>query len=45
MTEWNLRTEPWTFLVDADGVVRARFEGLATRREIEVALRQMLRLE
>lgn len=45
VTEWNLRTEPWTFLVDADGVVRARFEGLATRREIEVALRQMLRLE
>jgi len=45
VTEWNLRTEPWTFLVDADGVVRARFEGLATRREIEVALRQMLQLE
>lgn len=45
VTEWNLRTEPWTFLVDADGIVRARFEGLATRREIEVALRQMLRLE
>jgi hypothetical protein len=45
VTEWNLRTEPWTFLVDADGVVRARFEGLATRGEIEVALRQMLRLE
>jgi hypothetical protein len=44
-TEWKLQTEPWIFLVDADGVVRARFEGLATRGEIEAALRQMLRLE
>ena len=45
VTEWKLQTEPWIFLVDADGVVRARFEGLATRGEIEAALRQMLRLE
>jgi hypothetical protein len=43
--EWKMQTEPWIFLVDADGVVRARFEGLATRGEIEAALRQMLRLE
>jgi hypothetical protein len=43
--EWNLRSEPWTFVVDADGVVRARFEGLTTRRELEAALRQMLRIE
>ena len=43
--EWNLQTEPWIFLVDADGMVRARFEGLATRGEIEAALRRMLRLE
>jgi hypothetical protein len=43
--EWNLRSEPWTFLVDADGVVRARFEGLTTRGELEAALRQMLRTE
>jgi hypothetical protein len=45
VTEWKLESEPWVFLVDADGVVRARFEGLATRGEIEAALRQMLRLE
>lgn len=41
--EWNLRSEPWTFVVDGDGVVRARFEGLMTRRELEAALQQVLR--
>jgi Thioredoxin-like domain len=42
--EWNLRSEPWIFVVDGDGVIRARFEGLTTRRELETALRQTLRL-
>lgn len=41
--EWNLRSEPWTFVVDGDGMIRARFEGLTTRRELEAILRQMLR--
>ncbi len=41
--EWNLRSEPWTFVVGGDGVIRARFEGLTTRRELEAVLRQMLR--
>ena len=41
--EWNLRSEPWTFVVGGDGVIRARFEGLMTRRELEAVLRQMLR--
>jgi hypothetical protein len=45
VTEWKLESEPWIFLVDAEGMVRARFEGLATRGEIEAALRRMLRLE
>jgi hypothetical protein len=40
--EWNLRSEPWIFLVDGHGIVRARFEGLTTRRELEAALRRML---
>jgi len=41
--EWNLRSEPWTFVVDGGGVVRARFEGLMTQRELEAALQQVLR--
>ena len=40
--EWNLRSEPWIFIVDGRGTVRARFEGLTTRREIEAALRGVL---
>ena len=42
--EWNLRSEPWIFIVDRGGVIRARFEGVTTRRELETALRQTLRL-
>jgi hypothetical protein len=41
--EWNLRSEPWIFLVDGRGVIRARFEGLTTRRELEAVLTEMLR--
>ena len=44
MEEWSLRSEPWIFLVDGDGVIRARFEGVTTRRELETALREMVRL-
>jgi hypothetical protein len=40
--EWNLPTEPWTFVVDGDGVVRARFEGLVTVQELEQAVRDTL---
>ena len=40
--EWKLRSEPWIFVVDAAGMVRARFEGLTTRRELEAALQRML---
>lgn len=41
--EWNLRSEPWTFVVDGAGIVRARFEGVMTRRELEAALQQVVR--
>jgi len=40
--EWNLRSEPWIFVVDGQGIIRAKFEGLTTRRELETALRDML---
>ena len=38
--DWNLPSEPWVFLVDEDGIVRQRFEGLATYQEIKLALIQ-----
>ena len=40
--EWRLDTEPWVFLVDGKGIIRAKFEGLVTAREIEDALQQIL---
>lgn len=33
--EWGLPSEPWTFVVDGEGVVRAKFEAFATREEVE----------
>lgn len=37
--EWGLPSEPWTFVVDREGVVRAKFEAFATREEVEVEVR------
>ena len=36
--EWGLPTEPWTFVVDADGIVRAKFEAFTPASAIEDAL-------
>jgi glutathione peroxidase-family protein len=33
--EWNFHTEPWTFVVDGNGIVIGRFESFATQTEIE----------
>ncbi len=35
---WGLRTEPYVVVLDADGVVRAKFEGAITTEELEDAL-------
>lgn len=43
--EWNLQSEPWIFVVDGQGIIRAKFEGLTTRHELEEALKLMLGLE
>jgi hypothetical protein len=39
MQEWGLTTEPWTFVVGADGNIAARFEGLVSVHELEDATR------
>lgn len=41
MSEWGLRTEPWTFLVDAGGRIQARYEGGITFAEMKPALAQL----
>jgi len=42
LKEWNLETEPWTFLVDGKGRVAARFEGVVSIAELEQAVRDEL---
>ena len=43
MAEWNLRTEPWTFLVDGQGIIQAKYEGGITFAELEPALVKLAR--
>lgn len=43
VAQWGLRTEPWIFVVDGNGIVRGRFEGLVTVRELEAAVQQVLK--
>jgi hypothetical protein len=40
--EWRLPTEPWTFVVGADGLVVARFEGLVTLDEVLAIVEPLL---
>ena len=42
VSEWNLPTEPWTFIMDQDGLVRAKFEAFTTLEELEKGLRDVL---
>ena len=36
--EWKLPSEPWVFLVGADGKVQARFEGTVSLAELDAAV-------
>lgn len=40
--EWGLRSEPWTFLIDQNGIITARFESLVGYQELEQALLAVL---
>ena len=40
--EWNLPTEPWVFVVDKEGKVASRFEGLVSSEELENAITAVL---
>ena len=42
MTEWGLPSEPWTFVVDGDGIVRAKYEGFVTADELGDAIDETL---
>ena len=38
MREWKLPSEPWVFLVGADGTIKARFEGTVSVDELNEAV-------
>lgn len=40
--EWGLVSEPFTFVIGVGGLVAAKFEGFATKQEIENALKEVL---
>ena len=40
--QWNLPSEPWVFVVDDKGVIRAKFEGAVSKDELEQAVRSHL---
>ena len=42
MLEWRLPSEPWTFVVDGNGRVATRFEGLVTAEELTPAVEAVL---
>ena len=42
LKEWGLRTDEWTFVIDANGVVAGRFEAFVPRAELEVTLKRAL---
>jgi hypothetical protein len=42
MREWNLPTEPWVFIVDRDGVIRAKLEGPVSLGELAAAVRDTI---
>jgi hypothetical protein len=40
--EWGMLSEPWTFVIDSKGLVRAKFEQFTPAEEIEAALLEIL---
>ena len=42
VAEWGLPSEPWTFVIDGRGNLRSKFEGFATKEELEEALAEVV---
>ena len=42
MEEWGLQTEPWVFVIDGQGNVAAKFEGVVAPQELEAAIQAVL---
>ena len=42
MVEWRLESEPWVFLIDSGGIIRAAFEGPTATDELREAIERLL---
>jgi len=42
VVDWRLQTEPWIFLIDANGIIQTRFEGPTGSDEVKAAIDQLL---
>ena len=42
MRQWGLTSKPWIFVLDGQGRVAAKFEGIVSREEVEQALLGLL---
>jgi peroxiredoxin len=42
VAKWKLPTEPWTFVIDREGIVQARFEGAFSAGELQRAVAKVL---
>lgn len=40
--DWRLTSEPWVFVVDAQGVISAKYEGMVSYDELDAALNETL---
>ena len=43
LAEWGLTTEPWTFILEREGTVAAKFEGFVTAEELGPSLESIVR--
>jgi hypothetical protein len=41
--QWHLPSEPWTFLVGRDGLIKAKFSGSVSTTELESTIRRVLK--
>ena len=42
VTDWRLQSEPWIFLIDGKGIIKARFEGPTATDEVKAGIDQLL---
>ena len=42
VVDWRLQTEPWIFMIDARGVIMARFEGPTATDEVRAAIAKLV---